>query len=93
MKKNIARNESGQTTVEYIVILGAIALMGLALINGLVGNQFQARLLAPLNSTFKYAYQYGHPGALGFDDKDGPKKHPRVVGGEGNFRIFINPSN
>lgn len=87
----MARDQSGQGTVEYIVLLAVIVSFYLVIAQGFGKIGFSKKLLAPLNQDFARAYQYGHPKAKGYDD-GGPAFHPRIEGGgENNFRIFINP--
>jgi Flp pilus assembly pilin Flp len=86
----VRENESGQAVVEYILLLAVVAsvyiLMGKALASSGLGNL----LMTPITGDFARTYQYGRHDALGFDD-GGPKNHPRARGGDGNFRLFINP--
>ncbi len=85
-------NSSGQAILEYILLL--------AILTGLAGSVIRAfkdfgigtRLREGPMRSFKTVYQFGHPKALSPDDPGGPAFHPRF-GGDGNFRIFINPGN
>jgi len=94
----MVKSEQGQGTIEYILILAAIATFALVISKGLKKFDLARRLSAPLTEDFRYAYQYGHPKSRGYDD-GGPKKHPRASrkdggggsGDEANFRIFIAP--
>jgi hypothetical protein len=83
--------ESGQSTLEYILLLATIAT-GIAFVSSrLTGMDLASRLGKPLNDNFAHTYKYGHPKALGYDD-GGPTFHPRATDkGNNNFRIFINP--
>lgn len=85
-------DRSGQSTVELILLLSAISTFALVIVQGFRKYNLAGVVTRPLTTSFKYTYQYGHPDARGFDDPDGPKMHPRVVGGDPtNLRIFINP--
>lgn len=80
--------ESGQTALEYVVLLAIVVGFFMTLIAGMRTFGLQKRLLLPLQDTFAKTYQYGHPKALGYDD-GGPARHPRASqSGNGNFRIF-----
>ncbi len=82
--------EGGQATVEYILLLAVVVGFYMAASAGLNRLKLGERIMAPLVGPFSAAYRYGHPKAKGFDD-GGPKNHPRAEGGDGNFRIFLNP--
>ena len=85
-------DRSGQSTVELILLISAISTFALVIVQGFRKYNLAGVVTRPLTTSFKYTYQYGHPDARGFDDPDGPKMHPRVVGGDPtNLRIFINP--
>ena len=86
------RRDRGQATVEYILLLAAIASFAVLIAKGLKNLDVAKRLSSPLTKDFHYAYQYGHPNARGYDD-GGPKMHPRASQNDDptNFRIFINP--
>jgi len=82
-------DESGQTVIEYILLLSIITAAFVVVSKGLTRAGLTRMLMRPLQENFARAYQYGHPEALGYDD-GGPKKHPRAQG-ENSFRLFINP--
>ncbi|MGZ3697258.1 MAG: Flp family type IVb pilin [Bdellovibrionota bacterium] len=84
------RSESGQTTVEYILMLSIVVSLFVVLLQGLNKIGMMGLLMKPLKTDFALTYKNGHPKAKGFDD-GGPENHPRIVSG-GNFRIFINPA-
>jgi hypothetical protein len=70
--------KSGQTLVEYVLVVALIATFGY-LVSGPMRDLLQ-RVEFPLRNKFKYAYKYGHPDACGKDDDlpcTGPKLHPR----------------
>lgn len=91
-KTSRVADRSGQSTVELILLLSAISAFSLLIVQGFRKYNLAGLITRPLTTSFKYTYQYGHPDARGFDDPDGPKMHPRVVGGDPtNLRIFINP--
>lgn len=87
-------NESGQAVIEYVLML-AIALTGfLVVARGLSVLKIEERLMRPLSVTYAKTYRYGHPEASGYEDEEGPKRHPRIsIPGTDNFRIFINSGN
>lgn len=90
-----ARSRSGQTTVEYILLI-SIILTGASLVyKGLEKLNLSSRFKKPISGEFARAYRYGHPQAKGYEDGEdynsgGPDMHPRIDGGN-NFRIFFNP--
>ncbi len=91
-KNSRVADRSGQSTIELILLLSAISSFAILIVQGFRKYDLAGVVTRPLTTSFKYTYQYGHPDARGFDDPDGPKMHPRVVGGDPtNLRIFINP--
>ncbi len=83
-------NEEGQATVEYILILSIVVGVFLALTQSAGLTGLGPSLINSFSKDFAHAYQYGNPKTLGYGENDGPKYHPRVIGGdETNFRIFI----
>ena len=88
------RDESGQAITEYILLLSVLVSIFVGVAAALRGKNLGAMVTKPIQQDFKYAYQYGHPKARGYDD-GGPTKHPRAVDPTGsdtsNFRIFLNP--
>ena len=87
-----ARDQSGQATVEYILLLGIVMLAFLQLLNGVNKAGIASKLLTPISGDFASAYQFGHVQATGYGGGGTPKNHPRAEplgGGENNnFRIF-----
>ena len=89
---NKHKRESGQATVEYILIVSAVVSFYVMLARGLNSSGLASKLAAPITTDFARAYQYGRIDAKGYDD-GGPINHPRAVEkGNNNFRIFINPT-
>ena len=82
--------ESGQATVEYVILLSVVVTFFLLVSTGMKKMNLGEKLIAPIKGPFAAAYRYGHPKAKGYED-GGPTYHPRVVGGDQNFRIFFNP--
>lgn len=83
----VKKNEQGQAVLEYILMLSVVVtLFGIVMQSmGKIGlaQKVQKSIMGP----FASAYQFGHVKAKGFED--GPEYHPRAVGGNNNFRIFI----
>lgn len=90
MKPPIARDESGQAVVEYIMLLAIVTSIFILVSRGLTQAGLTKLMMKPLQENFARAYQYGDPAALGYDD-GGPKNHPRAYEGENSFRLFLNP--
>lgn len=87
------KSESGQTTIEYVLLLAIVVGFFVTLMTAFKSFGLQRKLMAPLQGSFARTYQYGHPEALGYDD-GGPKRHPRAAQtGNGNFRIFTPKGN
>jgi hypothetical protein len=87
----MAVNQSGQATLEYILLIAAIVTGVMLVSQKLSDLNLAARLTAPVTGSFAKTYRYGHPKAKGYDD-GGPQYHPRATDkGGNNFRIFINP--
>ena len=79
---------SGQAITEYVLLLAIIVSLYTMLVKGLSSMNVVNNLKKPLETQFKYTYQYGHPEARGPSD-GGPKYIPQKS--DANFRIFINP--
>jgi len=79
---------SGQAITEYVLLLAIIVSLYTMLLKGLSSMNVVNNLKKPLETQFKYTYQYGHPEARGPSD-GGPKYIPQKS--DDNFRIFINP--
>lgn len=85
-KKNV---ESGQATIEYVLILTIIVSFYIALMNVIDRLKLAERLMGPIVGSYAMTYKYGNPKAKGFDEGT-PENHPRAVIG-GKVRLFINP--
>lgn len=92
MKRHFSavRDERGQTTIEYIIIVFVVVSVFLMIVAFLNNYNLMNKLTQPLQVDFKYTYQYGKGDARGYQDPGGPFDHPRIPTGK-NFRIFINP--
>lgn len=87
----LARDQSGQAVIEYVLLLAITLMFFLMVARGLMALKVEEAFMRPLAQTYAKTYQYGHPKALGYGDDGGPKMHPRVFQpGSDNFRIFIN---
>ncbi|OFZ19710.1 MAG: hypothetical protein A2X94_16785 [Bdellovibrionales bacterium GWB1_55_8] len=84
------RDERGQAVVEYILLVALVVMAFTIVAGGMERFKVGEALLKPIREDFARAYKYGHPKTTGFDEGS-PSRHPRVTGGENNFRIFINP--
>ena len=80
--------QSGQATVEYILLISIVLMIFIALSQGITTAQLMAKILSPINTDFRKAYQNGHPQASAPDDPGGAVKHPRDTLGADSFRIF-----
>ena len=85
----IRRDERGQATVEYILMLAVLTSVFIGVMKALGGSGLSSKLTQPITGAYKRAYQNGHPEATSVDD--GGKRHPRMLGKAESFRIFINP--
>lgn len=89
--KNLINNESGQGTIEYILLIAIVAWMASQIYPVFKDGTITEKITAPIKKDFKATYQYGHPRVVGFDEGDGPKLHPRATyPNDQNFRIFLN---
>lgn len=86
----VMKNQSGQATTEYILLLSVVVGFYILVAGTIKRFGIAEKIMRPVIGPFAAAYQYGHPLAKGYED-GGPKNHPRIYGGEGNFRIFLNP--
>ncbi|MGK5086264.1 hypothetical protein WDW86_01795 [Bdellovibrionota bacterium FG-2] len=89
----LAKDEAGQATVEYILLLSVIVTFFILLAQGISQMGLAEKLARPIQKEFKAAYRYGHPKAKG-EEEGGYEHHPRAREGgkdKENFRIFLNP--
>lgn len=87
---SLASNQSGQAVVEYILILALVVSLYVTLNSWASRFGLARKLVTPISKDFAKIYQYGDPKAAGFEDET-RKRHPRISGCEGCFRLFINP--
>lgn len=87
--KRRSLDKKGQATTEYILMMAVVVAVFLAIKPIIESFELNRKLMAPLQTDYARAYQYGHPTASG-PDEGAPNRHPRFNGGN-NFRIFINP--
>lgn len=88
---NLQRDEEGQGTIEYILLLVAVVMGATTMFKFFREFRVAEKLTKPITQDFRNIYTYGHPKAKGFDE-GGPELHPRFTGGK-NLRIFYNPAN
>ncbi len=84
-------HELGQATTEYILLLSVVVSFYMIVISGMNRFNLGQKLTKFMTQSFTATYTYGHPQAKGFDN-GGPIYHPRAVGCENCFRIFLNSS-
>ena len=89
-KKRSRGQTTGQTTIEYALLLLFIAMGAKLIMNPM--QKLLAMLEKPIRKDFKYIYKYGDPKTCGFDDTDAPcggspVRHPRY-NIPGNGRMF-----
>jgi hypothetical protein len=87
---SITGSSSGQAVIEYILLLTVIVSAYMTLSSWAARFGLAQKLATPVTQDFAKAYKYGDIKASGFDEGD-PKRHPRISGCDGCFRIFINP--
>jgi hypothetical protein len=81
------QHESGQSAVEYVLLLAMVFGTFLFAMRGIQDRGFFKKLVSPLTKDFAFAYRYGHKDARGESD-GGPVN--LILGG--GSRVFINPS-
>ncbi|MCM0605324.1 MAG: hypothetical protein KA715_04480 [Xanthomonadaceae bacterium] len=98
MEKVNRSQESGQASVEYIVLLAMVVLMFISLQAGLKSFKLGDKIKTVLFEKFSNAYRYGHPSARanvdgtgGYDRQARFSNNPTGNDSQ-NFRIFVNPS-
>jgi hypothetical protein len=82
------REQSGQATTEYILLLAVVVSLFSLVMSQLQNFDLAKHFSDFLSKSFVGAYQYGKPGATGYDD-GGPTNHPRAPDGNGDIRIFF----
>jgi hypothetical protein len=82
--------ESGQAVIEYILLLVVVVGAYATLASWAAKYGLAQKLTAPVTGDFAKAYQFGDVKAKGYEDGT-PERHPRAVGCQDCFRIFINP--
>jgi hypothetical protein len=85
----LRKNQDGQAVVEYILLLATIVAIYATIISWASSFGLMQKMITPISKDFAKTYQFGDPKADGFDGE--PKRHPRIYGCEGCFRLFINP--
>lgn len=80
---------AGQAVTEYILLLAILVSLFSTFLTALMDTNALNLLKKPLETDFKYTYQYGHPKARG-QENGGPLYIPQYSEAQ-NFRIFINP--
>ena len=85
-------DQSGQAVTEYIMLVAILTSMFLLLMRMLGDKAIAMHWITPIQKDFVAAYKYGHPQASGYDEPQGPYKHPRAAEGGTNYRIFFNPN-
>ncbi len=84
------KSESGQSLVEYILLLMIVVSAYTAIMKLLGNTPVLTALKKPFTQDYKYTYDYGHADARGQSD-GGPIYIPQCSAADQNFRIFINP--
>lgn len=77
-EQNLVQDESGQSILEYILLLAIVTSLVLLAMVGLDKIGLQQKLMSPIQEKFAQIYQYGH--------KDGEKHNPKDA-----RRIFMSP--
>lgn len=88
-ESNQVKSTSGQAILEYIILLAIVVSLFVMMVKLLADGNAMQKLKSPLEKTYKYTYQYGHPQARG--QKDGGPKNIPQYDKDKEFRIFINP--
>ena len=88
-KKSLYKNHSGQSLIEYVLLLFIVLTAVLFSFGWLRERDYIFKQVAePVVGFIKYNYKY----ALGWDEVKGPKKHVQISKPDpdnSNFRIFI----
>ncbi len=89
MKKNI-KNESGQSIVEYVLVMTVVIAALLIVTNNLKkSDYFFKNITQPIVGYLGFSYKYADPIAQGWDENS-PRKHIQISRpNEGQtFRLF-----
>ncbi len=84
------RKNSGQTTVEYILVMAVVVMMVIMVMSYLKKSQYLYKHLAsPLVGYIRYNYKYADPQAQGWDEGS-PRRHIQIsTPNDGStFRLF-----
>lgn len=96
VEKDVKSDESGQATVEYVLLMAMVVGIFLALQAFFQQTQLGEKLKTALFDKYSASYRYGHPDARANPDSTGQfQKQARFNNGRNdteNFRIFVNPS-
>ena len=90
MALKLRTDNRGQAVVEYILMTSIVVGFFVALSSQLGRLGIGKKLADHMRQGFAMTYKYGDPRAKGYDEGS-PTYHPRVVGGQGNLRIFSLP--
>ena len=83
---NTRRKESGQSLVEYVLLIGIVVSLVFLLMPFL--PRYFERVQSYVGDRYKSSYRYGDPRAKGWDE-GGPTSHVRAdVAGGNNLRMF-----
>ncbi len=90
MRRARKKNESGQTVVEYLLLLFVIVGVVVIAYRWFKTSEFFFKnVTKPLVAQIRYNYKYGDPVAQGWDEGQ-PKKHIEIPKPDGQtFRLFM----
>lgn len=87
------RNQSGQTTIEYALLLALVAVIFTVVVQFMKDFDVANKIKDEATEDIRAAYKYGSPVARGYDEGQ-PKQHPRITAppsaANDNFRMFLN---
>jgi hypothetical protein len=84
------KKESGQSTLEYVLVMAVVVGAVITLLGLLKKNQyFFKNVASPLVSYLRYNYKYADPAAQGWDEGN-PQKHIQIStpNDAATFRLF-----
>ncbi|RYZ73311.1 MAG: hypothetical protein EOP09_02080 [Proteobacteria bacterium] len=87
--KDSQRSQSGQATLEYVLVLFLVVIIFSLVGKVMQGTRIVERMMGPLKQSYGAIYKYGHVKAKG-PDEGGTAYHPQALYGTPG-RIFINP--